>query len=131
MKIHIMFRRGHLLYIRQTDMTQGTQIYIWCDIGISIGFKIYGYFLFKRGQDHPRDPWLTYYGYEVGIWTTFKIFGHLPHESGQVHPRDHKLHTIWCPSTEATRIYMVVGFESYPWLDIWSFLGPGVEWGWP
>lgn len=33
------------------------------------------------------------------------------------------------PPTEATRIYMVVGFESYPWLDIWSFLGPGVEWG--
>lgn len=129
MKIHIMFRRGHLLYIRQTDMTQGTQIYMMWYRDLN-WFQNIWVLLVQKGSRPPPRP-MTYI-----LWLWGGDLNHfqdiwVPHERGQVHPRDHKLHTIWFPSTEATRIYMVVGFESYPWLDIWSFLGPGVEWGWP
>jgi hypothetical protein len=49
------------------------------------------------------------YGLGVGISTVFKIFSNFNFLGGGVDPRGHDLHTIGCPLTQGTRIYMVLG----------------------
>jgi hypothetical protein len=52
------------------------------------------------------------YGLGVGISTVFKIFSNFNFLGGGVDPRGHDLHTIGCPLTQGTRIYMVLGWGS-------------------
>jgi hypothetical protein len=47
------------------------------------------------------------YGLRVGISTVSKIFSYFNFLGGGVDPRGHELHTIGCPLTQGTRIYMV------------------------
>jgi hypothetical protein len=47
------------------------------------------------------------YGLGVGISIVFKIFSYFNFLGGEVDPPGHDLHTIECPSTQGTRIYMV------------------------